>query len=93
MAGIPTASVVDLAAGTGKMTELLAKRPEEYEITAVEPHADMRKVLEAKKLRGVKVVDGLSTDMPLEKESVDAVIAAQVGVILLYPCGLSSCSD
>ena len=40
----------------------------------------MRKVLEDKHLKGVSVQDGLSTDMKsLKDESVDAVIAAQVG--------------
>lgn len=76
----PKATVVDLAAGTGKFTELLASRDEGYEIVAVEPHLEMRKVLQDKHLRGVSVHDGLSTDMKfLGDESVDAVIAAQVG--------------
>jgi SAM-dependent methyltransferase len=80
VANKPQATVVDLAAGTGKFTELLAARDEGYEIIAVEPHADMRKVLEEKRLERVSVRDGLSTDMKsLEDESVDAVIAAQVG--------------
>ncbi|CAD0048916.1 unnamed protein product, partial [Aureobasidium pullulans] len=74
----PQATVVDLAAGTGKFTELLAARDEGYEIIAIEPHADMRKVLEDKHLKGVSVRHGLSTDMKsLKDESVDAVIAAQ----------------
>ncbi|KAL1304954.1 hypothetical protein AAFC00_003864 [Neodothiora populina] len=77
VAGKTGAAIVDLAAGTGKFTELLAKRPEQYKVTAVEPHAGMRSVLENKSLRGVEVVDGLSTEMPLPDESVDTVIAAQ----------------
>jgi ubiquinone/menaquinone biosynthesis C-methylase UbiE len=80
VADSPQATVVDLAAGTGKFTELLAARDEGYEIIAIEPHADMRNVLEDKHLKGVSVQDGLSTDMKsLKDESVDAVIAAQVG--------------
>lgn len=74
------ATVVDLAAGTGKFTELLASRPEQYKVTAIEPHPDMRKVLEGKNLKGVDTKDGLSTSIPLPDESVDAVIAAQVGI-------------
>ncbi|GAB7349518.1 hypothetical protein MBLNU459_g0223t2 [Dothideomycetes sp. NU459] len=74
---ISGATVVDLAAGTGKYTELLAERPEQFNVVAIEPHADMRKVLEEKKLSTVDIKDGLSTSMPLEDESVDAVIAAQ----------------
>lgn len=91
----PGATVVDLAAGTGKFTELLAKRPEQYKITAVEPHPDMRKVLQDKDLKDVNVKDGLSTSIPFPNESVDAVIAAQVGQyisspLLLYKIHLSN---
>lgn len=68
-----------LTAGTGKFTECLARRPEGYSIIAVEPHANMRKVLDDKHLQGVRVKDGLSTSLPLDDESVDAVIVAQVG--------------
>lgn len=42
----------------------------------------MRKVLEDKHLRGVKVMDGLSTNIPLPDASVDAVVIAQVGQFL-----------
>lgn len=74
------ATVIDLAAGTGKFTEILAKRGEGFDIIAVEPHDEMRGVLEAKQLKGVKVVKGLSTDIPTEALVADAVIAAQVGM-------------
>ncbi|KAF1355379.1 S-adenosyl-L-methionine-dependent methyltransferase [Delphinella strobiligena] len=73
----PGATVIDLAAGTGKFTQALVDRPEQYKVTAVEPHAHMRKVLENKKLKDVEFLDGLSTSIPLADESVDAVIAAQ----------------
>lgn len=84
VAGIPAATIVDLAAGTGKFTELLAERPEDYNIIAIEPHGDMRRVLQGKALKGVSVQDGLSTKIPLENESVDAVIAAQVGLCISF---------
>ncbi|KAK5014226.1 hypothetical protein LTR60_003466, partial [Cryomyces antarcticus] len=77
IAGVEGARVLDLAAGTGKFTELLAKREEGYEVLAVEPHEGMRRVLEEKWLKNVLVEDGLSTSIPLGDESVDAVIAAQ----------------
>lgn len=76
--GAKGATVVDLAAGTGKFTELLAKREEGFKVIAVEPHPDMRGVLEKKQLPGVQVLEGLSTKIPLPDGSVDAVIAAQV---------------
>lgn len=75
---MPEATIVDLAAGTGKFTELLANRREEYEIIAIEPHEAMRKELEKKSLKGVVVRDGSAAHIPLEDESVDGVIASQV---------------
>ncbi|PNS17708.1 hypothetical protein CAC42_3103 [Sphaceloma murrayae] len=77
LSGNDGAIVIDLAAGTGKFTEILAKRPEGFKIIAVEPHDDMRAVLEKKALPNVKVVKGLSTDIPMPDESADAVVAAQ----------------
>ena len=73
------ARIVDLAAGTGKFTESLARRDEKYEIIAIEPHDQMRDVLSQKKLAGVKVMDGKAESIHLEDGSVDAVICAQVG--------------
>ena len=65
--------------GTGKFTSILADRPENYEIIAVEPHADMRKVLEGKALKGVRVLDGAAVAMPaVETGWADAVVVAQV---------------
>ena len=72
------ANVLDLAAGTGKFTELLARRPEQFEIVAVEPNAGMRLELDKKRLPKVTVLDGLATQIPTEDERFDAVIAAQV---------------
>lgn len=75
---VPSATIIDLAAGTGKFTELLAKRPENYNIIAVEPHDGMREELEAKKLQNVKVVKGWAERMQeIKSESVDGVIASQ----------------
>ncbi|KAF2209918.1 hypothetical protein CERZMDRAFT_60985 [Cercospora zeae-maydis SCOH1-5] len=72
------ATIVDLAAGTGKFTEALAARHEDFRIIAVEPHEQMRRVLESKNLKGVTVVDGMSDDMSaLQDGSVDAVTIAQ----------------
>lgn len=47
------ARVVDVGAGTGKLTELFAARG--YAVAAVEPDAAMAAVLEAKRLRNVSV--------------------------------------
>ncbi|KAL8790533.1 MAG: hypothetical protein Q9213_000555 [Squamulea squamosa] len=75
--GVESARVVDLGAGTGKFTELLAARDENYEVVAVEPHEEMRKALSAKVLSTVDVVDGDANNMPVESQSVNTVVAAQ----------------
>lgn len=72
------ARLLDLAAGTGKFTELLAARDEQFAIVAVEPHPDMRDQLARKQLNGVTAADGLSTAIPAASDSLDAVFAAQV---------------
>ncbi|CAO1596610.1 hypothetical protein XANCAGTX0491_000444 [Xanthoria calcicola] len=77
--GVPNARIVDLGAGTGKFTELLAVREEKYDVVAVEPHEEMRKALSAKNLSAVDVVQGCANDMPVKSQSADAVVAAQVG--------------
>ncbi|KAF2481085.1 S-adenosyl-L-methionine-dependent methyltransferase [Neohortaea acidophila] len=71
------AKILDLAAGTGKFTEAVAAREEQFEIVAVEPHEKMRGVLAGKELRGVTVKDGKADAIPLPDASVDAVICAQ----------------
>jgi ubiquinone/menaquinone biosynthesis C-methylase UbiE len=82
VAGKKGARIVDLGAGTGIFTEALAAREEGFEIVAVEPHADMRAVLEKRKLPGVKVVDGTAEDVPVEDGWADAVFVAQVGGLI-----------
>lgn len=53
--------VVDLAAGTGKFTELLAAQVDK--IKAVEPHRQMREVLYRKSFEKVEVLDGTAAEM------------------------------
>ena len=70
------ANIVDLAAGTGKFTELLAG----WDVIAVEPHAEMREVLYGKHLKGVSVLDGTAENMSaVDGGWADAVVVAQVG--------------
>lgn len=64
-------TVVDLAAGTGKLTRpLLATGAD---VIAVEPVAEMRAALPA----GVHVLDGTAEAIPLAAASADAVTVAQ----------------
>jgi predicted methyltransferase len=83
VAGVAGATIADLAAGTGKFTELLAVRPEHYKIIAIEPHDGMREQLEKKKLRGVIVLNGTAENMSeIADGSLDALVVAQVSLPL-----------
>ncbi|WP_394162703.1 class I SAM-dependent methyltransferase [Galactobacter valiniphilus] len=66
--------VLDLGAGTGKLTELLASRADA--VTAIDPSADMLAQLSAK-LPSVDTRVGLAEDLPLASGSVDVVTVAQ----------------
>jgi SAM-dependent methyltransferase len=66
--------VVDLAAGTGKLTRLLV--PTGADITAVEPSAAMRAEL-SRNLPGVPILDGTAEAMPFPDASVDVVTVGQ----------------
>jgi ubiquinone/menaquinone biosynthesis C-methylase UbiE len=62
--------VVDLAAGSGKLTRALASRF--AEVVAVEPNDEMRGVL-AGRSAGIRVLAGTAERMPLPDGSADAV--------------------
>ena len=66
--------VVDLAAGTGKFTRLLAKTG--ARVIAVEPVAGMRQALRAA-LPHVEALEGTATDIPLGDGIAAAVVCAQ----------------
>jgi ubiquinone/menaquinone biosynthesis C-methylase UbiE len=70
----PGATVVEVAAGTGKLTRLLT--PTGARVVAVEPVAEMRRVL-VDKVSGVTVVAGTAEALPLADRSVDAMVVAQ----------------
>jgi ubiquinone/menaquinone biosynthesis C-methylase UbiE len=74
--GIETGqTVIDLAAGTGKLTRLLvAQLP--AEVIAVEPIAGMRAQLELV-VPGVTVLDGTAEQIPLADGAAHAVFVAQ----------------
>ena len=72
--GIDGDAVLDLGAGTGKLTALLVAR---YPVVcAVEPLAGMRAVL-ARNVPGVDVLAGSAERIPLDEASVDAVFVAE----------------
>lgn len=70
----PGRTVVDLAAGTGKMTRLLL--PTGAQVIAVEPVAGMRARL-AETSPGAVVLDGIAEELPLGNASVDGIVVAQ----------------
>lgn len=82
--------VVEVAAGTGKLTEALVaaaraagaqQQQQQLEVWATEPHPEMRRALEAKGLRGVVVrgcrAEELSGRGGVEAGVGDGVVAAQ----------------
>lgn len=67
-------TVVDVGAGTGKLTRLLV--PTGARVIAVEPVLEMlAKLVEA--VPGIETVRGTAEDLPLQTESADAVTVAQ----------------
>jgi SAM-dependent methyltransferase len=66
--------VLDLGAGTGKLTRQLSDRG--LDVIAVEPSAGMREQL-ARAVPGVPVHAGSAEEIPLADGSVDAVLVAQ----------------
>ena len=70
----PGQRVVDLAAGTGKFTALIAGAG--ADLVAVEPVAQMRDVLRGR-LPGVPTLAGVAESLPFATGSLDAVTVAQ----------------
>lgn len=70
----PDTEVLDLAAGTGKLTRRLVERF--GRVTAVEPDPGMRAVLR-QATSCYKVLEGRAEEIPLADDSVDAVFVGQ----------------
>jgi SAM-dependent methyltransferase len=71
----PPRDVVDLAAGTGKLTRVLVRLG--HRVTAVEPLPEMREQLVGAVPGVAAVLDGTAEAIPLPDESADAVLAGQ----------------
>jgi SAM-dependent methyltransferase len=70
----PGIRVVDVGAGTGKLSRAL--RPTGAEITAVEPLPRMRDVFR-REIPDVRVLDASAESLPFPKASVDLIVAGQ----------------
>jgi SAM-dependent methyltransferase len=70
----PSATALELAAGTGKLTHQLVSRI--AHVVAVEPDPGMRRMLVAG-CPGVEAIDGTAEQIPLADDAVDAVFVAQ----------------
>ena len=70
----PSSVVIDLAAGTGKLTRELVGRFKR--VLAVEPLAEMREQL-SQQVAGAEALEGSAEEMPVESASADAVLVAQ----------------
>jgi MOSC domain-containing protein YiiM/ubiquinone/menaquinone biosynthesis C-methylase UbiE len=70
----PRSRVLDLAAGTGKLTRQLVATG--AELVAVEPVAEMRAKLEAV-VPGAEALEGTAEAIPLPNHSVDAIVVGQ----------------
>ncbi|HET7328674.1 MAG TPA: class I SAM-dependent methyltransferase, partial [Nocardioidaceae bacterium] len=70
----PSARVLELGAGTGKLTETLVA--ERHRVTATDPDRPMLDRLR-KRLRTTRVIQSGSEQIPVHAGAVDVVIAAQ----------------
>ena len=69
--GTEPLDVLDLGAGTGKLTATVAGAG--HRVVAVEPLAEMREKL-SESVPGALVLEGTAEDVPLQRASVDAVV-------------------
>ncbi|WUI03075.1 class I SAM-dependent methyltransferase [Spirillospora sp. NBC_00431] len=77
VAGRSPLRVLDLAAGTGKLTEVLLRiGVDAADVVAVEPDAAMLAELR-RRVPGVRAVRGSAEEIPLRDGTVDAVVAGQ----------------
>ena len=80
-------TVVDLAAGTGKLSQSLVGRA--ARLIAVEPQAEMRRVL-AERVPAAEIVDATAEELPLPAASVGAVFVASAFHWFDGPAALAS---
>lgn len=75
IASLPPGPVVDVGAGTGKLTTALVAAG--HGVVAVEPDPGMREVLAAHRLPGVEIVDGVGERLPVADGTAASVVYGQ----------------
>lgn len=88
--GVQGAHIVELGAGTGKFTELLARREEGFRIVAGEPHAGMRGVLVGKKLGEDAGAEGRVRVLKARAESMGDVADRWAGGVVVAQVSIGS---
>ncbi|MPZ95754.1 MAG: methyltransferase domain-containing protein [Propionibacteriales bacterium] len=74
LVGESPAKILELGAGTGKLTSDL--RDDGHDVVPVDPSADMLKTLR-KRIKGHPAVRGVAEHIPLRTSSIDVVVSAQ----------------
>src|ERR1700749_942359 len=75
VAPLPPGPVLDVGAGTGKLTTVLVAAGDP--VGAFEPDRQMRAVLIARDLPGVEVLDGTGEALPVGEATAGAVVYGQ----------------
>lgn len=70
----PGSHLIDVGAGTGKLTRVLTRTG--AEVTAVEPMPGMQAELR-RRVQGATVVSGIAEELPIESGAVDAIAVGQ----------------
>lgn len=73
----PGSQILDIGAGTGKFTRLIAAKCGTVNVQAVEPVQQMREVFQ-QVVPGVKIQEGHADNLPLPDSAVDCITCAQV---------------
>uniref|UniRef100_A0A0G4GPB7 Methyltransferase type 11 domain-containing protein n=1 Tax=Chromera velia CCMP2878 TaxID=1169474 RepID=A0A0G4GPB7_9ALVE len=72
--------ILEIASGTGKLTRALVdyktRKGADFDITAVEPSVEMRKVFEAS-FPDIPILDASARSLPFESEAFDVVLVGQ----------------
>lgn len=75
----PDSQILDVGAGTGKFTRLLASKCGPAHVQAIEPVKEMRECFQ-RTVPDVRIKDGQADTLPLPDSSMDCITCAQVSL-------------